>query len=69
MKDKLQITTSISTIAFGLGILWHFSNIIRYGRFYISEPNNVILAVEVSVIVILVILAVFSLISLYKRAE
>ena len=48
-------------------MLWHFSNIWRYGRYFIQEPNKVILIVETAGLLLIFIYGISRYISGLKR--
>lgn len=53
-------------IGMSAALLWHFSNIWRYGQYLVGEPNIVIRSLETAG---LLIILVFGVSKLFKRAE
>ena len=62
MKITRRVMAYGGLVGACLALLWHFSNIIKYGSHYIQEPNGTILALEVILIGSLAILAVTNII-------
>jgi len=60
MKLRYVIVRA-GTIACGLALLWHFSNIARYGEHLIQEPIPVILILEIIGLIILLVFACLNL--------
>ncbi len=46
-KQQSELLSSTLLVALSVAFLWHFSNIVRFGRMYIQEPNPVILYTEI----------------------
>ncbi len=62
MKNKWKnIISNTLLISFGMSLLWHFSNIVRYGSHYIQEPNAVILWAEIAWVSLVVCWGIYSL--------
>ena len=53
-------------VGMSAALLWHFSNIWRYGQYLVGEPNIVIRSLETAG---LLIILVFGVSTLFKRAE
>lgn len=56
-------------IGLSVGIIWHFSNIWRYGQHLIQEPNIVILSLETAGLLLILIFGITKFISDLKRKE
>ncbi len=54
-------------IGLSLALLWHFSNIWRYGQYLIGEPNIVIRSLETGGLLAIFIFGISNYISLVKR--
>ena len=68
MKTKNLI---VNTLIIGLStaLLWHFSNIWRYGNHLIGEPNIVILSVETVGLLLILVFGVIKWISDLTRVN
>ncbi len=68
MKIKNLI---VNTLIIGLSaaLLWHFSNIWRYGNHLIGEPNIVILSVETTGLMFILVFGVVRCIRDLKREK
>lgn len=62
----MNIIVKSGAIGMGLALLWHFSNIARFGTHLIQEPNQLTLICEVVLILFLVILSTISLVKDFK---
>lgn len=47
----MKVLPHLLVMALSASFLWHFSNIARYGRHTIQEPNNLILISEIAMMV------------------
>ena len=56
-------------IGLSIGLLWHFSNIWRYGQHLIQEPNIVILSLETVGLLVILIFGISKYISDLKRKQ
>ena len=63
IKDVIANVTLIGTSA---ALLWHFSNIWRYGQHLIQEPNIIILSLETAGLLVILVFGVSKLISDFK---
>ncbi len=54
-------------IGMSTALLWHFSNIWRYGQHLIQEPNTVILSLETTGLLLILIFGISKYISDLKR--
>jgi len=54
-------------IGLSAALLWHFSNIWRYGQYVVGEPNIVILSLETAGLVAILIFGISNFISSMKR--
>jgi len=50
-------------------LLWHFSNIWRYGQHLIQEPNIVILSLETAVLLLILIVGISKYISDLRKEK
>ena len=66
MKNAIA---DVLIIGLSVGIIWHFSNIWRYGQHLIQEPNTVILSLETAGLLLILIFGVIKFISDLKRSE
>jgi len=66
MKNAIADGAIISLSA---SLLWHFSNIWRYGQHLIQEPNIVILSLETAGLLLILIFGISKCISDLKRKE
>ena len=57
----MKIVLSVCTVAMASALLWHFSNIVRYGSHYIAEPKVMVLWSEVAVISGMLIVGIIGL--------
>lgn len=56
-------------VGLSVGIIWHFSNIWRYGQHLIQEPNIVVLSLETAGLLLILIFGITKFISDLKRKE
>ena len=56
-------------IGLSASLLWHFSNIWRYGQHLIQEPNIAILSLETAGLLLILIFGISKCISDLKRKE
>lgn len=54
-------------IGLSVALLWHFSNIWRYGQYVVGEPNIVIRSLETAGLVAILIFGISNFISNMKR--
>ena len=62
MKVK-EVLADGATIALSAALLWHFSNIWRYGQHVIQEPNTLVLTLETVGLVIVFAFGIAKLVS------
>ncbi len=62
-----NIISNILLIGVCLALLWHFSNIVRYGEHLIQEPNTGVLVAEILLIASMAIYAVVRTIAEVRR--
>ena len=60
VKDSLIIGMS-------LALLWHFSNIVRYGSHLIQEPNTAILTGEVILLSSILVFGLWSAVRMFRK--
>ena len=60
IKDSLIIGMS-------LALLWHFSNIVRYGSHLIQEPNTAILIGEVILLSSILVFGLWSTVRMFRK--
>ena len=60
IKDSLIIGMSLS-------LLWHFSNIVRYGSHIIQEPNTAILIGEVTLLFSILLFGLWSAVRVFRK--
>lgn len=65
-KDRTFLAY-IALLGCALAFLIHFSMIAIYGGYYVYEHSRYVLGIEISMIIILAILAVERLVSMWKR--
>ena len=63
---KLGITSAL-IIGMALAFLWHFSNIVRYGSYYIQESNPVILWFEIIFFIGVLLYGLYLFIEVIRR--
>ena len=56
-------------IGLSVSLLWHFSNIWRYGQHLIQEPNILILSLETAGLLLILVFGISKCISDLKRKE
>jgi len=56
-------------IGLSISLLWHFSNIWRYGQHSIQEPNIIILSLETAGLLVILIFGISKCISDLKRKQ
>ena len=61
------IISNILLIGACLTLLWHFSNIVRYGEHVIQEPNAIILTAEMTLVAGMTVYAVVRTIAEVRR--
>ena len=54
-------------IGMSVALLWHFSNIWRYGQHLIQEPNIIILSLETVVVLLILAFGVSRLVVDFRR--
>jgi len=54
-------------IGMSVALLWHFSNIWRYGQHLIQEPNIIILSLETVVLLLIFAFGVYKLVGDFRR--
>jgi len=54
-------------IGMSVALLWHFSNIWRYGQHLIQEPNIIILSLETAMLLIIFAFGVYKLVGDFRR--
>ena len=64
-----RILISLCTIAVSLALLWHFSNIWRFGEHIIREPNIVILISETLLLIGILLFGIYSFIKELKGGK
>ena len=66
MNIKDLITHGL-IIGMSAALLWHFSNIWRYGQHLIGEPNNIILSLETAGLIAILVFGISKFISDLRR--
>ena len=54
-------------IGLSAALLWHFSNIWRYGQHLIQEPNIIILSLETAMLLIIFAFGVYKFVGDFRR--
>jgi len=54
-------------IGMSAALLWHFSNIWRYGQHLIQEPNIIILSLETAMLLLIFAFGVYKLVGDFRR--
>jgi len=62
-----EVIGSSLVIGMSAALLWHFSNIWRYGQHLIQEPNIIILSLETAVLLLILAFGVFRLVVDFRR--
>lgn len=62
-----DLIADILIIALSAGLLWHLSNIWRYGQYLIQEPNIVILSLETAGLLAILVFGVARMVSHLKK--
>jgi len=65
----MKVLNSIFLIAVSLALLWHFSNIWRYGQHIIQEPSLPILLAETVGIIMILVFGIFNFVNALRRAK
>ena len=63
------LVINVMLIGLSASLLWHFSNIWRYGNHLVGEPNIVILSVETAGLVFILVFGVVRCIRDLKREK
>ena len=66
-KALYQIFIHSACLGIAGALMWHFSNILRYGDHYIKEPSRLVLTTEMAGLTILIVLLTLNLVKLYKK--
>lgn len=66
MKD---LAVDVLLIGLGASLLWHLSNIWRYGEYLVGEPNTVIRSVETAGLLFILAFGVVRFLSDLKREK
>jgi len=69
MKNAVNAIADGAIIGLSASLLWHFSNIWRYGQHLIQEPNILILSLETAGLLVILIFGISKCISDLKRKE
>lgn len=56
-------------IGMSAAFLWHFSNIWRYGRYLVGEPNILIRSLETIGLLAILVFGILSFIALLRRGK
>lgn len=62
-----RVIPTIIMIALAVAFLVHFALIVRYGGYFIQEPNTVILIAEIVLLLAIVGYGIYSLIRVMRR--
>jgi len=54
-------------IGMSAALLWHFSNIWRYGQYLIQEPNIIIRSLETAMLLIIFAFGVYKFVGDFRR--
>ena len=60
----IDLIKSSLIISMSLALLWHFSNIVRYGTHIIQEPSPVILWSEVGLLAVILVFGIWSVVKI-----
>jgi len=63
----MEVIGDSLVIGMSAALLWHFSNIWRYGQHLIQEPNIIILSLETAVLLLILAFGVFRLVVDFRR--
>ena len=67
--NKMDIAINSIVIGLSVALLWHFSNIWRYGQHLIREPNITILTMETGFFLLTLTFGVLKCVSDAKRKK
>jgi len=62
-----EVISDSLVIGMSAALLWHFSNIWRYGQHLIQEPNIIILSLETAMLLIIFAFGVYKLVGDFRR--
>jgi len=63
----MGVISNALVVGMSAALLWHFSNIWRYGQHLIQEPNVIILSLETVVLLLILAFGVFRLVVDFRR--
>ena len=63
----LRVINSIMIMALSVALLWHFSNIWRYGKYLIQEPSVKILVMETVGLAVILVFGIYMFIREVKK--
>jgi len=63
----MEVISNTLVVGMSAALLWHFSNIWRYGQHLIQEPNIIILSLETAVLLLILAFGVFRLVVDFRR--
>jgi len=63
----MEVISNTLVVGMSAALLWHFSNILRYGQHLIQEPNIIILSLETAVLLLILAFGVSRLVVDFRR--
>jgi len=63
----MEVIGDSLVIGMSAALLWHFSNIWRYGQHLIQEPNIIILSLETAMLLLIFAFGVYKLVGDFRR--
>lgn len=55
----MKAISGVIIMSLSLALLWHFSNIWRYGQYLIKEPNIIALVIETVGLVVILVFGIY----------
>jgi len=62
-----EVISDSLVMGMSAALLWHFSNIWRYGQHLIQEPNIIILSLETAMLLIIFAFGVYKFVGDFRR--
>jgi len=63
----MEVISNTLVVGMSAALLWHFSNIWRYGQHLIQEPNIIILSLETAMLLLIFAFGVYKLVGDFRR--
>ena len=62
-----EVISDLLVMGMSAALLWHFSNIWRYGQHLIQEPNIIILSLETAMFLLILAFGVYKFVGDFRR--